>query len=88
MPYADADNGAVLDVLITVSEELATEPGKVAVAWVSMKGVIPILGAKTRAQLENNLIASTVRLSSDQMRRLDEASAISPLLPAPTSCLG
>ncbi len=81
VPYSDADNGAVLDVLIAVSEELATEPGKVAVAWVSMKGIIPILGAKTRAQLESNLTTSTVRLSSDQMRRLDEASAISPSYP-------
>jgi diketogulonate reductase-like aldo/keto reductase len=62
---------------IAISEELATEPGKVAVAWVGMKGVIPIVGAKTRAQLEDNLTASTVRLNPDQMRRLDEVSAIS-----------
>jgi aryl-alcohol dehydrogenase-like predicted oxidoreductase len=77
VPHADADNDAVLDVLMAIAEELATEPGKVAVAWVGMKGVIPIVGAKTLAQLEDNLTTSTVQLNPDQMRRLDEVSAVS-----------
>jgi len=73
--YADSDNEGVLDVLIRIAGELATEPGRVAIAWASAKGVLPILGPRTRAQLDDNLAASGIRLSTDQVGRLDAVSA-------------
>ena len=76
VPYADADNGAVLDALTAIAQELSTDEGKVALAWVRAKGVIPILGAKTRTQLDANLAASKTRLTEEQIRRLDKVSAV------------
>jgi len=36
-------------------------------AWASAHDIIPILGARTKEQLENNLAASSVKLSTDQI---------------------
>ena len=66
----------LLDVVIAVAAEVQSDPAKVSLAWVSAKGVIPILGANTRLQLDANLGASPVRLDAEQMARLDAASAV------------
>ena len=71
-----AQKTAVLDALEAVAEETGANPGRVAIAWVSAKGVIPIIGPRTRAQLDDNLAAVEVSLTVDQVRRLDEASAV------------
>jgi aryl-alcohol dehydrogenase-like predicted oxidoreductase len=65
-----------LDALVGVAKELDATEGQVALAWVSAKGVVPIIGPRTRAQLVDNLAAANVRLSADQVKRLDEVSAI------------
>jgi aryl-alcohol dehydrogenase-like predicted oxidoreductase len=63
-------------------DEVAYEAGcmssQVAIAWMlAQPGVIvPILGARTLAQLEENLGALDVNLTKEQLGRLDEASAI------------
>jgi aryl-alcohol dehydrogenase-like predicted oxidoreductase len=77
VPQAGTNHEALLDVLIAVAAELQSDPAKVAIAWVSAKGVIPILGANTRLQLDANLGASLIRLEAEQVARLDQASAIS-----------
>ena len=76
VPQAGADYETLLDVVIAVATELQSDPAKVAIAWVSAKGVIPILGANTRLQLDANLGASLIRLDDEQIARLDKASAI------------
>jgi aryl-alcohol dehydrogenase-like predicted oxidoreductase len=76
VPQAGADHEALLDVVIAVAAEVQSDPAKVAIAWVSAKGVIPILGANTRLQLDANLGASSIRLDAEQIARLDKASAI------------
>jgi diketogulonate reductase-like aldo/keto reductase len=48
----------------------------VAVAWVKAKGVPPVVGTRTREQLEDHLAAVTVRLSHDQIWWLDASTAI------------
>jgi aryl-alcohol dehydrogenase-like predicted oxidoreductase len=68
---------AIGDTLEAVAGEIGTNPGRVAIAWVSAKGTIPIIGPRTRAQLDDNIAAVNVSLLADQVRRLDEASAIS-----------
>lgn len=66
----------VIRTLRLIAGELATEPVKVAVAWVMAKGVIPILGARMAAHLLENLAAVELALEPEQIKRLDEASAI------------
>jgi diketogulonate reductase-like aldo/keto reductase len=76
VPQAGGDHEALLDVVIAVATELQSDPAKVAIAWVCAKGVIPILGANSRSQLDANLGASLIRLDAEQIARLDKASAI------------
>jgi aryl-alcohol dehydrogenase-like predicted oxidoreductase len=67
---------AVLDTLIAVAGEAGVTPSEVAIAWVAAKGSLPIIGPRTVAQLENNLAAAKVTLSSGQIGRLDNVSAV------------
>jgi len=66
----------ILDVLFAVASEIGANPGQTAIAWVKAKGVLPVIGPRTLAQLEDNLAAVDVVLSDDQIRRLDAVSAI------------
>lgn len=61
-----------------VAAELGRTPAQVALAWtLTAPGVTaPIIGARTLAQLEDNLGALEVELSASQLNRLDEVSAI------------
>jgi aryl-alcohol dehydrogenase-like predicted oxidoreductase len=68
---------AIVDMLEAVAQETGSNAGRVAIAWVSAHGAIPIIGPRTRAQLDDNLAAVKVSLTADQIRRLDEVSAIS-----------
>jgi aryl-alcohol dehydrogenase-like predicted oxidoreductase len=49
-------------------------PGQIALAWVLHQGndVVPIPGTKRRAYLEENVAATELELSADDLRRLDE----------------
>ena len=71
------NNDAVVAAVTAVAEEIGAKPGQVAVAWVKAKGVLPVIGMRTREQLEEQLAAATITLSDDQIRRLDAATAIS-----------
>jgi len=68
---------AVIDYLIVIADELNATPGQVAIAWVSAKGGFPIIGPRTRSQLNNNLKAATIKLSKEHLDHLNEISAIS-----------
>ena len=67
---------AIIDTLEVIAEEIGSIAGRVAIAWVSAKGAIPIIGPRTRAQLDDNLASAEVRLSHDQIARLDDASPV------------
>jgi aryl-alcohol dehydrogenase-like predicted oxidoreductase len=69
---------AIADVVKEVASELGRTPAQVALAWtLNAPGVTaPIIGARTIAQLEDNLGALQVDLTPSQLARLDEASAI------------
>ena len=71
-------NLAIADVVKEVASELGRTPAQVALAWtLNAPGVTaPIIGARTIAQLEDNLGALQVDLTPSQLARLDEASAI------------
>jgi aryl-alcohol dehydrogenase-like predicted oxidoreductase len=61
-----------------IAEELGRTPTQVAVAWVRQQGsgaqIIPILGARTEAQIKDNLGALDLTLSAEHLARLEAAS--------------
>ncbi|TVT51355.1 aldo/keto reductase [Amycolatopsis rhizosphaerae] len=71
-------NLAIAEVVKEVAMELGRTPAQVGLAWVLRNpGVTaPIIGARTPAQLEDNLGALEVDFTASQLARLDEASAI------------
>jgi aryl-alcohol dehydrogenase-like predicted oxidoreductase len=71
-------NLAIAEVVKQVASEVERSPAQVAIAWAIQQGpnVIPILGARTAAQLEDNLNAAGLVLSAEQLAKLDAASAI------------
>jgi aryl-alcohol dehydrogenase-like predicted oxidoreductase len=73
----EAGHGAVREV-IAVASDLGATPAQVALAWLRYRPVpvIPIIGARKLSQLEDNLKSLEFSLTPDQVRRLDEASAI------------
>ena len=75
--YLTEANFAVHEELDAVAEEVAATPAQVALAWQLHRDGItaPIIGARTVAQLEENLGAATISLSDDQVARLTEAKA-------------
>lgn len=67
---------ATLDAVIAIAEENGVQPGQVSLAWMATRGVIPIIGGRTPEQLAENLGATNVTLSPQQVARLDAASAV------------
>jgi aryl-alcohol dehydrogenase-like predicted oxidoreductase len=61
--------------LVARVEELArakkVTASQLALAWVLSRGVVPIPGTKRRKYVEENAAACDVRLTSDDLRRLD-----------------
>jgi len=73
---SDARKTATVDAVLAVAEDADATPGQVAIAWVMAKGVLPIIGPRTPAQLADNLAAAALVLTPAQVARLDAASAI------------
>lgn len=74
----------IVDEVKAVASEVGHSAAQVSLAWLLAKNapaIIPILGARTAAQFEENLDALSVSLSAEQIARLDRASDIA--LPFP-----
>ena len=73
-------NWDILEVLKAVASEVDRPPAQVALAWVMARNGVgsTLIGARTVAQLDSNIAATTIALSADQMQRLDAASAPVP----------
>jgi aryl-alcohol dehydrogenase-like predicted oxidoreductase len=77
-----ARDTAILNAVLAVAAEADATPTHVAIAWLldraahSSTSLIPILGSRTRAQLDATLGALDLRLSADQVARLDTVSAV------------
>jgi len=86
----NARKTALLDALLAVAEELGASPTHVAIAWLrdkarrSTTALIPILGSRTREQLDATLGALTLDLSAEQVLRLDGASELEKGVPHDT----
>jgi aryl-alcohol dehydrogenase-like predicted oxidoreductase len=69
---------AIADVVMSVAAEAGRTPAQVALAWLLHQpgSVIPIVGARRVAQLDDNLGCLDVELTAGQLERLDEASRV------------
>lgn len=73
----------IAEAVRAVATEMDESPARVAIAWTLLNPAVtaPIVGARTVAQLEDNLAALDVSFTEEQRARLDRASAIEPGFP-------
>jgi len=72
-------NIRIAEAVGRVAGETGASASQVAIAWLLRRPygvVVPILGARKLSQLQDNLGSVAVKLSDDQIRRLDEVSRI------------
>ena len=79
---ADAQKTAVVDAVLAVAGEIGSSPVQVALAWLRRRGalastaMIPIVGPRTPAHLEEYLRSLGLELDDQHYQRLDEVSAV------------
>lgn len=69
-------NWNILDAVNAIAKESNSSASSVSLAWLLAKPMVAsvIFGARSLGQLEDNLKAAELRLSAEQINRLDEAS--------------
>ena len=74
----------IAEAVKQVANELGATPAQVALAWTLLNPAVvsPVLGARTLAQLQDNLAALDVSLITDQIERLNAVSQIALEFPA------
>lgn len=74
---------AIIDVLDAIAIETGRTVPQVAIAWLLSRPTVSsvIVGARDEAQLRDNLGAVGWSLGTDQIKRLDEVSAVMPPYP-------
>ncbi len=79
---------ALVERLVEIAAGHGATPAQVAIAWMLQPReltIVPIVGARTEAQIVENLAAVELELSEDELATLDEAGA--PKLGFPRSFL-
>jgi aryl-alcohol dehydrogenase-like predicted oxidoreductase len=78
-----ARNLELVDRVREIADERGVTAGQLALAWVMAQSgrdggpvIVPIPGTKRVAYLEENTAAADVRLTDDDLRRLDEAAPV------------
>jgi aryl-alcohol dehydrogenase-like predicted oxidoreductase len=90
-PPVDKEKGfEVLDVAKAIADRHGVSVAQVSIAWILANGAVTsvIIGARKRAQLDDNLKAIDVRLSAEDMKALDEVSKLTTEYPAWMENLG
>jgi aryl-alcohol dehydrogenase-like predicted oxidoreductase len=83
-PPVDRDRAwACVEVMRGVAERHGVSVARVALGWLLAKPHVTsiIIGAKNTEQLDDNIAATTLSLSADDMKALDEVSALPPEYP-------
>lgn len=72
-----------VDVMREIGEAHGVSVARIALAWLLHQPVVMsvIIGAKTIDQLDDNLAATAVKLSPEELTRLDKVSALPPEYP-------
>ena len=77
-PRFSGENAGQNEKVVAELKQLAAEkgitPAQLAIAWVLAKGprIVPVIGARTRAQLSESLAALRVTLSAAELARIEE----------------
>jgi aryl-alcohol dehydrogenase-like predicted oxidoreductase len=73
----------ILDVMAPLAKAHRCTPARLSLAWLLAKPVVTsvIIGAKRLDQLQDNLEAVELALTQDELRQLDEVSALAPEYP-------
>jgi aryl-alcohol dehydrogenase-like predicted oxidoreductase len=78
--FVNKKNLSIADEVQTIAKEIGRTPSQVALSWIRQQKdrgvIIPIIGARTEAQIKDNLGCLDFELSSNHMDRLDEISKI------------
>ena len=84
-PPVNLGQGAeIISVLREIGEaHEGASPSRVALSWLLHRDGVTsvIIGARKQEQLEDNLEAINLKLSDDELRRLNDVSAIKPVYP-------
>jgi aryl-alcohol dehydrogenase-like predicted oxidoreductase len=83
-PPVDRDRAfACIDAMRPIAEAHGVSVARVALAWLLHKPAVTtvIIGAKTIEQLDDNIAATTVKLTAEEMATLDKVSALPPEYP-------
>jgi aryl-alcohol dehydrogenase-like predicted oxidoreductase len=72
----------IVDRVLEIAAQRDVKPAQIALAWVMSKPGVsaPIIGASKLYQLEDALQAMTLRLTSDEIKRLEEQYEAHPVL--------
>ncbi|MGW2091210.1 aldo/keto reductase [Promicromonospora sukumoe] len=79
---------AIIDAVLAVAAETGASAAQVSMAWLRERGersaatLVPIVGPRTLAQLDDYLDALQVTLTDEQYARLDQVSAVEPGVPS------
>lgn len=73
----------IVDVMDPIAANHNVSVAQIALAWLLHREAVTsvIIGAKRMEQLEDNLASPSVKLTEEELRKLDEASALSPEYP-------
>jgi aryl-alcohol dehydrogenase-like predicted oxidoreductase len=78
-PLVDKDRTwRILEAMAPIAKAHDCSPARISLAWLLAKPVVTsiIIGAKRLDQLQDNLAAVELRLTQDEVRSLDEVSAL------------
>lgn len=69
---------AIAQTVIEIAEEIGRLPAQVALNWIRHQsgGIIPIIGSRKLQQIQENIASLEFELTPDQLKRLDDISAI------------
>jgi aryl-alcohol dehydrogenase-like predicted oxidoreductase len=73
----------ILDAIAPIAKAHNCSAARISLAWLLAKPVVTsiIIGAKRLDQLEDNIAATELQLTPDELRQLDEVSALPPEYP-------
>jgi len=73
----------ILEAIAPIAKAHNCSPARISLAWLLTKPVVTslIIGAKRMDQLKDNLAALDVKLTEDQIKKLDDVSTLPPEYP-------
>jgi aryl-alcohol dehydrogenase-like predicted oxidoreductase len=83
-PIVDKERAwKILDAMAPIAKAHGCSSARISLAWLLTKPFVTsvIIGAKRLDQLQDNLAAIDLQLTGDEIRRLDEVSALPPEYP-------